>query len=90
MKLKVEAPFKERDQQLLEFITIDVLNIEQKYPSSQEIITLPMTPIINISFNKHPMSWELINICLLHPSDSVMKAMFCHQTLTGLPKTLPQ
>ena len=55
MKLKVEAPFKERDQQLLEFITIDVLNIEQKYPSSQEIITLPMTPIINVSFNKHPM-----------------------------------
>ena len=29
-KLKVETTIKERDQQLLEFITIDVLNIEQQ------------------------------------------------------------
>ena len=29
MKLKVETRFKERDQNLLELITIDVLNIEK-------------------------------------------------------------
>ena len=46
MKLKVEITAKERDQHLLEFITIDVLNIEQQHPSSQDIITLPMNPSI--------------------------------------------
>ena len=35
IKLKFETTVKERDQQLLDFITIDVLNIEQKHPSSQ-------------------------------------------------------
>ena len=57
MKLKVEITAKERDQQLLEFITIDVLNIEQQHPSSRDIITLLMTLIIISSFNKRPMLW---------------------------------
>ena len=56
MKLKVETTVKEIYQQLLEFVTIDVLKIEKQHTSSQYIITLPMTPIIDSSFNKHPMS----------------------------------
>ena len=74
-KLKFETTVKEIYQQLLDFVTIDVLNIEQKNPSDQDIITLPMIPIIGSYFNKHSMSWELIHFCLLHPYDSVMKAM---------------
>ena len=35
------------------------------------------------------MSWELIHIHLLHPSDSAMKSMCRHQTLYGLPKSCP-
>ena len=49
-----------------------------------------MTPIINSYFNKHNMSWKLIHIHLLHPSDSVMKAIWRHQTITGLPKHWPK
>ena len=45
-----------------------------------------MNPIINISFNKHPMSWELIHWRLLYPYESVMKAIFRHQTLDVIPK----
>ena len=56
IKLKVETSSKERDQQLLYFITIDIIKLEQKHTSSQDIITLTMSPIINISFNKHRMS----------------------------------
>ena len=73
----------------MDFITIDVHKIEQKHPSSQDIITLPMTPIVNSYFNKHPMTWELIHSFLIHPYDSVMKAMLRHQTLDGLPKHCP-
>ena len=47
IKLKVETEFKERYQQLFDFITIDVLHIEEQHTSDQYIITLPMTPIIN-------------------------------------------
>ena len=56
-KIKVETAVKERDTKLLDFITIDILKIEQKHYSDQEIINLSMTPIINSSFNKHPLSW---------------------------------
>ena len=56
MKLKVETIVKKIDGKLLEFITIDNLNIEQQYPSSQDLITLLMAPIINSSFDKQPMS----------------------------------
>ena len=56
-------------QQFLWFVTIDVLKIEQQHSLYQDIITLPMTPIINTSFNKHTMSWELIHSCLIHPPD---------------------
>ena len=73
VKFKVETSAKERDQQLLDFINIYILKLEHQNPSSQDIITLPMTPIINIYFNKHPMSWELIHCRILHPSGSVMK-----------------
>ena len=73
MKLKVKTTVKERYQQLFDFITIDVITIEQKHPSSQDIITLPMTPTINSSFNKHTMLWEIIHCHLLQPSDRVKK-----------------
>ena len=86
MKVKVETSVKKRDQRLLEFITIDVINIEQQHNSSWGIITLTTTPIIRSSFNKNAMSWELIHCRLPHPSDIVMKAMCCHQTLKRLPK----
>ena len=87
---KVETSAKERDQQLLDFITIDILKLEQQHNSSEDISNISMNPIINNSFNKHPMSWELIHCCLLNPSDSVMKAMCHHQTLDGLPKNFPK
>ena len=60
-KLKVETSAKERDQNLLNFIAIDIIKLEQKHPSSKDIITLPMNKIINSSVKKHPMSWELIH-----------------------------
>ena len=47
IKSKVETSSKEKDQQLLDFITIDALKIEQQHTSNQDIITLPMTPIIS-------------------------------------------
>ena len=55
-KLNVEKTVKYRYQQLLEFISIDVLKTEQQNYSYQDIINLPMTPIINSSLNKNPMS----------------------------------
>ena len=84
-KIKVETSAKERDQQLLEFIAIDILKLEQQHPLSQEIITLPINPIIYISFNKTSMSWELIRHRLLHPTYSVTKAMYYHRNLDGPP-----
>ena len=72
MKLKVKTLVKERYQKLLDFITIDVLNIGKKN-SSQDINTLPTTPTINSYLKKYPMLWELINLRLVHPSESVMK-----------------
>ena len=56
MKLKVEIIFKEIDQQLLDLIKSGLLKIEQQRPSIQYIITLPMTPIINSPFSKHPIT----------------------------------
>ena len=73
MKLKHKTTVKEVDKKLLDFITIYVLKIGHNHTSSQQIMTLPMNPIINIPFNKHPMSWELIHRRLLHCSESVMK-----------------
>ena len=34
MKSKVATTFRERDQKLLDFITIDIFNIEQQNPST--------------------------------------------------------
>ena len=56
MKLKVDTTVKERYQQLLDLIKIGVLKIGKQNPSGTDIITLPMTPIIISSFNKHHMS----------------------------------
>ena len=53
-KFKVETPTKERDQQLLDLITIDILKLEQQNISSEDIINLSMNKITNSSFNKHP------------------------------------
>ena len=36
------------------------------------------------------MSWELIHRRLVHPSESVMKAICRHQTLASLPKHFPE
>ena len=49
-----------------------------------------MNKIINSSFTKTPMPWELIHCCLLYPSESSTKAMCRHQTLTGIPKHFPK
>ena len=49
-----------------------------------------MIPIINIYLNKHPMSWEIIHLRLVHPSDSFMEAIFHHKIITGGPKHLPE
>ena len=54
-KLKVETSVKEINQQLLEFIKIDVINIEQHNSSDHDIITLLMTKTRNSSFNKNPI-----------------------------------
>ena len=89
MKLKFVTTVKERYQRLLNFITTDVLEIQQQNSSRQYIFTLPITPIIKSSFNKHVMSWELICHRLLHPSDSVMESMCLNQTLYGLTKHCP-
>ena len=45
-----------------------------------------MNPIINRSLKKDPMSWELIHLRLLHPSEIFTKPMCHNQTLDGLPK----
>ena len=58
--------------ELLYFITIDIIKVkQQKYPE-HDIITLDMDPMINIAFNKHLITWEIIHRFLLHPYDSVM------------------
>ena len=90
MILKVGTTVKERYQQLLDFIIIDVLKIEQQHSSSHDIITLPTNQIINSYFNKHLMKWELIHCRLLQPSEIFMKSMCRHQTLNGLPKDRPK
>ena len=90
MKPKSETTVKERYQQLLDGIKIDVLNIEQQHPSGQDIITIPMTPITNSSFNKNFIWWELIHRRLLHLSDGVMNTICRHQTITGLPNRCPK
>ena len=50
-KLKVETTVKERYQQLLELITIDVVKVEQQQSPYHNIKNMTMTPIINIYFN---------------------------------------
>ena len=49
-----------------------------------------MDPIINISFNKTPMTWLIIHYFVLHTYYSVMKVIFHHQTLTSLQKHCPK
>ena len=49
-----------------------------------------MNPITNISFKKHLVSWGIIHRRLLHPYDSVMKAMCHHQTLDVPTKHFPK
>ena len=90
IKFKVETSAKERDQKLLYSISIEMLKVEQQHISSQYIITLPMNPIINSSFNEHPMSWDLIHRRLLHLSYSVMIAICRHKNPDGLPKHCPK
>ena len=50
-KLKFETTVKQIYQKLLNFITIYILKIEHQNHSDQEIITIPMTPIINSYLN---------------------------------------
>ena len=53
-ELKVETELYEIDQQLLDLVTIDSIKIEQQHSLYQDIITLPITPIINSSFKNTP------------------------------------
>ena len=89
-KIKVETTVNKICQQILDFITIDALKIEQQHYSFHHIITLPMTRIVNMYFNKYPMAWELMHCRLLNPSDSVMKSMYRQQTVTVLLKHCPK
>ena len=86
-KLKVRTVIKEKEQQLLEFITIDVLKIEQQIYRDHDILTLPMTPIINSYFKKRYMLWELNHRRFLHHYGTVMEAMCHHQTLATYKST---
>ena len=72
------------------FITNGVLKIKQQHSSDQDIITLTITTIVNSYFNKHPMSWEIIHLCMIQPSGNFMKAMCHHQTLAVLTKHCPK
>ena len=90
IKFKVETSSKERYQQLLEFIIIDIIKLEQQHNSGQDIINIYTNPIINSSFNKHLMSWDIIHLHLLHPYEGVMKEMCRHQTIDGLLKHCPK
>ena len=74
-KLKAETIAQERDKQLLHFVTIDVLTVEQQHYPDQDIINITMNPIINSYLNNQPISWKLIYRRLLHPSESVTKAI---------------
>ena len=49
-----------------------------------------MDPIINSSFNKTPMTWELIHSRLPYPSEIVMKSIFRHKPFTGPPNQFPK
>ena len=49
-----------------------------------------MDTIINIPFKKHPMSFELIHSCPIHPYGSVMEEIWCHRNLTGIQKHFPK
>ena len=42
-----ETEVKEREKKLLEFITIETINVEQQKFPEQDIIPLPVYPIIN-------------------------------------------
>ena len=75
--------------QLLDCIIIETIKVERQKYQENDIITLPMDQIIYGSFKKNPMSWELIHRRLLNPYESVIKAMFRHQTLIGLIKHCP-
>ena len=54
IKFKVETSTKERDQQLLNLITIDILKLEHQHTSIQYIINLTINPIINSFSTKTP------------------------------------
>ena len=88
-KVKVETESREIYQKLLDFIKIEITEVEQQKSTENDIINLPMDPIVNISSSKHPMSWELINCRLLLPNESVMKSMFLHKNITRPQKTPP-
>ena len=72
-KIKVETDTKYIEKQLLEYILIDIIKVLKHPLLEQNIINISMDPIINISFKKSRMTWELIYCRLFHTSDSVMK-----------------
>ena len=88
-KVKVESESREIYQKLLYFIKIEIIEVEQQKSTENDIINLPMDPIVNISSSKHPMSWELIHRHLLLPNESVMKSISRHKNLTRPPKHPP-
>ena len=67
-KLNIETDTQHRYQQLIDFILIGSMQVDKKLSSEQNIINISMDTIINISFNKTPMTWRLIYHHLLCPS----------------------
>ena len=49
-----------------------------------------MTPIINTSFNKHPLALELIHRHLLHPYDIFIKGICRHKSHKWPTKHCPK
>ena len=83
-KIKVETETKHRYQHLLDFIPIEIVKFDIQTLSETNTITIYTDPILNSSFNKNLIIWELTHNCLLHSSDSVLKAIWHHQTLTWI------
>ena len=54
IKIKVETSAKERNQQLLDSIIINILKLEQQHPSSQYKITLPINPVTS-RYHSYPV-----------------------------------
>ena len=76
--LKVGTETKERYQKILDFITIETIKFEQQKSPEDDIITLPMDPIFNRSFNKNTMKWKIIHLHLINPYNQTITVLQRH------------